>query len=80
LHPQKKRCNNGIDALKLNHRPQTKPAANQVLIKIHVVSLNYRDLLVSQWAYSAAQKNPVIPTSDRAGEVVAVGEGVTREN
>ncbi|MEH2284514.1 MAG: NAD(P)-dependent alcohol dehydrogenase [Nostoc sp.] len=70
--------NAGIDALALVDRPQAKPAAAQVLIQVKAISLNYRDLLVIEGAYGAGQKYPLIPVSDGAGEVVAVGEGVTR--
>ncbi|MBD2411531.1 NAD(P)-dependent alcohol dehydrogenase [Nostoc calcicola FACHB-389] len=70
--------NAGIDALALVDRPEPKPAAGQVLIQVKATSLNYRDLLVAQGAYGAGQKYPLIPMSDGAGEVVAVGEGVTR--
>ncbi|MFN6571727.1 NAD(P)-dependent alcohol dehydrogenase [Dendronalium sp. ChiSLP03b] len=70
--------NTGIDALKLVDRPEPKPAAGQVLIKVRATSLNYRDLLVAEGAYGSGVKYPLIPLSDGAGEVVAVGEGVTR--
>ncbi len=70
--------NAGIDALTLVDRPKPQPAAGQVLIKVKATSLNYRDLLVAEGAYGAGQKYPLIPMSDGAGEVVAVGEGVTR--
>ncbi|MEH1954118.1 zinc-dependent alcohol dehydrogenase family protein [Nostoc sp.] len=70
--------NAGIDALALVDRPEPKPAAGQVLIQIKAISLNYRDLLVIEGAYGAGQQYPLIPASDGAGEVVAVGEGVTR--
>ncbi|MFN6487876.1 MULTISPECIES: NAD(P)-dependent alcohol dehydrogenase [unclassified Nostoc] len=70
--------NAGIDALALVDRPQAKPAAGQVLIQVKATSLNYRDLLVIEGAYGSRQKYPLIPMSDGAGEVVAVGEGVTR--
>jgi NADPH:quinone reductase-like Zn-dependent oxidoreductase len=49
-----------------------------VLIKIHAVSLNYRDLLVVLGKYNPKMTLPRVPCSDGAGEVVAVGEGVTR--
>lgn len=66
----------GIDALTLVERPVPQPGAGQILVRIRAVSLNYRDLLVIQgvWRPSA----PRIPASDGVGEVVAVGEGVTR--
>ncbi|RCJ26985.1 NADPH:quinone oxidoreductase [Nostoc minutum NIES-26] len=70
--------NTGIDALKLVDRPEPKPATGQVLIKVRATSLNYRDLLVAEGAYGSGVKYPLIPLSDGAGEVVAVGEGVTR--
>ncbi len=70
--------NAGIDALALVDRPEPQPAAGQVLIKVKATSLNYRDLLVAEGAYGAGQKYPLIPMSDGAGEVVAVGGGVTR--
>ncbi len=70
--------NAGVDALTLVDRPEPQPAAGQVLIKVKATSLNYRDLLVAEGAYGAGQKYPLIPMSDGAGEVVAVGDGVTQ--
>ncbi|MBE9206550.1 NAD(P)-dependent alcohol dehydrogenase [Nostoc sp. LEGE 06077] len=70
--------NAGIDALKLVDRSQPEPGTGQVLIQVKATSLNYRDLLVAEGNYGSAVKYPLIPMSDGAGEVVAVGEGVTR--
>ncbi|MBG1241069.1 zinc-dependent alcohol dehydrogenase family protein [Nostoc sp. NZL] len=70
--------NAGIDALRLADRTEPKPTAGQVLIQVKATSLNYRDLLVIEGTYGSEQKYPLIPLSDGAGEVVAVGEGVTR--
>lgn len=70
--------NAGIDALTLTDRPEPQPGAGQVLIKIKATALNYRDLLVAEGAYGAGVKYPLVPMSDGAGEVVAIGEGVTR--
>ena len=50
----------------------------QVLIKLRAVSLNYRDLMVVKGLYNPKLPLPMIPFSDGVGEVVAVGEGVTR--
>jgi NADPH:quinone reductase-like Zn-dependent oxidoreductase len=49
-----------------------------VLIKIHAVSLNYRDLLVVKGLYNPRMALPRIPCSDGSGEIVALGEGVSR--
>jgi len=68
----------GIDALTLVEKPEPKPSPSQVMIRMKACSLNYRDLLVVQGTYGRNLKRPLIPMSDGAGEVVEVGEGVTR--
>jgi NADPH:quinone reductase-like Zn-dependent oxidoreductase len=50
---------------------------NQVAVAMKAVSLNYRDLLVSQNTYFASIPDGLVPCSDGAGEVVAVGKDVT---
>ena len=67
----------GIDSLELVERPTRQAGAGEVLIKIHAVSLNYRDLMMVKGSYNPKLKLPRIPCSDGAGEVAAVGEGVT---
>ncbi|HBE33619.1 MAG TPA: hypothetical protein DD990_20460 [Cyanobacteria bacterium UBA11368] len=68
----------GLDSLKLTEREEQEPGAGQVLIKLRAASLNYRDLMVVQGRYNPNQPLPLIPLSDGVGEVVAVGDGVTR--
>ena len=51
-------------------------APGMVLIRVHAVSLNYRDQLMVKGLYNPKMALPRIPSSDGAGEVVAVGEGV----
>lgn len=51
---------------------------HEVLVKMHAVSLNYRDFLVAKGLYSRNLKLPLVPLSDGAGEVIEVGSGVTR--
>ena len=53
-----------------------EPAAGQVLIRVGAASLNYRDLLTLQDPTS--NRDGLIPLSDGAGTVAAVGSGVTR--
>jgi NADPH:quinone reductase-like Zn-dependent oxidoreductase len=49
---------------------------HEVLIRIHAVSLNYRDVAMLNGNYLAAYKDRGIPASDCAAEVVAVGSEV----
>jgi NADPH:quinone reductase-like Zn-dependent oxidoreductase len=66
-----------LDQLVPAERPTPEPGVGEVLVRLHAVSLNYRDLLVVQGKYNPRMQLPRIPLSDGAGEVAAVGEGVT---
>ncbi|MBX7255404.1 MAG: NAD(P)-dependent alcohol dehydrogenase [Candidatus Hydrogenedentes bacterium] len=68
----------GLDNLAVTERPEPDPGPGQVVVKVHAASLNYRDLLTVQGFYNPRQPLPLVPLSDGAGEVVAVGPGVTR--
>jgi len=69
----------GIDSLTLVERPEPTPGPRQVLVRVRASSLNYRDLLTIEAQYArAAPKPDLIPLSDGAGDVVAVGPGVAK--
>src|SRR5262249_20194467 len=68
----------GIESLVKVERDVPKPGTGEILIRVHAVSLNYRDLLILQGRYARALKLPLIPMSDGAGEVADTGAGVTR--
>ncbi|MGA8528845.1 MAG: NAD(P)-dependent alcohol dehydrogenase, partial [Acidobacteriaceae bacterium] len=68
----------GIDRLEQVTLPDPVPQYGQILVRVHAVSLNYRDLMVVLGRYNPKMHLPRIPCSDGAGEVVAIGEGVTR--
>jgi len=59
-------------------RPEPIAAAGHVVVQIHATSLNYRDLMIQRGNYALQAKPGVVPLSDGAGEVVAVGPGVTQ--
>jgi NADPH:quinone reductase-like Zn-dependent oxidoreductase len=69
---------NGPDSLQLNDIAEPKPAPGQVTVRVRAASLNYRDLMVADGRYGAPVSLPLIPLSDGAGEIAALGEGVTR--
>lgn len=68
----------GLAGLRAVERPEPQPAAGEVRIRVRAASLNYRDWMMIQGLYNPKQKLPLIPLSDGAGEVDAVGDGVTR--
>jgi NADPH:quinone reductase-like Zn-dependent oxidoreductase len=67
----------GIDNLEAFEAPIPAPGNNQVVIKVHAASLNYRDLMMVKGFYNPKMALPRIPCSDGAGEIVEVGAGVT---
>ena len=66
-----------LDDLALHEEPTPTPQRGEVLVKIHAVALNYRDIAPALGRYVWASKPGLIPCSDAAGEIVEVGEGVT---
>src|SRR5271170_3060233 len=68
----------GVDHLKQADLPMLQIARGMALIRIHAVSLNYRDLMMVKGLYNPKMALPRIPCSDGAGEIVAIGEGVSR--
>ena len=60
----------------MTEAPILQLKSTEVLIKIHAVSLQYRDLIVAKSQYPMPQKENVVPCSDMAGEIVAVGAEV----
>lgn len=69
----------GPEGLTLNReRAEPVAAGNRIVVRMHAASLNYRDLSVSYGTYPGHLLPAVIPLSDGAGEVVAVGPDVQR--
>jgi NADPH:quinone reductase-like Zn-dependent oxidoreductase len=68
----------GIDGLRCADFPDRELGNGEVRVRVHAVSLNYRDLMVAGGTYLVSVDDPIVPCSDGAGEVLAVGPGVTR--
>jgi NADPH2:quinone reductase len=73
-------CENpvGVEALQWKELPTPQPAAGEVLVEIKAASLNFPDLLIVQNKYQHKPQLPIVPGSEYAGVVAAVGEGVTQ--
>lgn len=67
-----------IDGVRRVERPDPKPGPLEVLVRLRAAALNYRDHAIVTGAYHTHLTKPTIPCSDGAGEVTAVGPGVTR--
>lgn len=66
----------GIENLSVVDMPEPEPGPGEVKVRLRASSLNYRDLVTVEGGYGSKQKQSgLIPLSDGAGEVVAVGEG-----
>ena len=68
----------GLDHLAMAERPMPQPGPGQVLVRMTAATLNYRDLLVVEGTYNPKLRLPMVPVSDGAGTVEAVGEGADR--
>ncbi|NKE57085.1 NAD(P)-dependent alcohol dehydrogenase [Lentzea sp. PSKA42] len=68
----------GIDGLTLRETPAPVPGPGEVLVAVRAVSLSFRELLVLRGTYVLPVKPDLVPVSDGAGEVVALGPGVQR--
>src|SRR5690242_3978141 len=72
LHPEE-----GFAALRMVERHAPTPLGpHDVRVRVRAVSLNYRDLVVARASKNRAK--PIVPASDGAGEVLEVGNEVTR--
>lgn len=67
-----------LDSLTLTRRPEPVPGHGQVLVRVRAAALNHRDLNILRGRYLGPKPPERIPLSDGAGDVIAVGEGVSR--
>jgi NADPH:quinone reductase-like Zn-dependent oxidoreductase len=65
-----------LDDLRVREEADPRPQRGEVLVRVHAVSLNFRDLAMLRGRYPRECRPGLVPTSDAAGEVVEVGEGV----
>lgn len=68
----------GIDNLRQTKRPIPEPQRQEVVIRVKATALNYRDVEIVRGTYHTRFPLPLVPLSDGVGEVVAIGEDVTR--
>jgi NADPH:quinone reductase-like Zn-dependent oxidoreductase len=64
--------------LHLAARRDPRPRRGEILVRLKAASLNYRDLAILVQKYLPSLALPYVPASDACGDVVEVGEEVTR--
>ncbi|MCX4914422.1 NAD(P)-dependent alcohol dehydrogenase [Streptomyces sp. NBC_01281] len=67
-----------VDGIVPREQARPEPGPRDILVRVRAASLNKRDLLILRETYPLKAAPDVIPVSDGAGEVVAVGAEVTR--
>jgi NADPH2:quinone reductase len=67
----------GPEVLKLEEVPALKPAAGQVLVRVHAGGVNPADTYARTGNYAVKPNLPYTPGTDGAGVVEAVGDGVS---
>lgn len=68
----------GIEGLARQELPELTPSPREAVVHVRARALNYRDLLILRRQYPLPGAPDVVPLSDGAGEVVAIGADVTR--
>jgi NADPH:quinone reductase-like Zn-dependent oxidoreductase len=63
----------GIESLTRRTVPIPEPGPSEVRIRVHATSLNYRDILVANRMYPVPAAPDLVPLSDGAGVIDAVG-------
>jgi NADPH2:quinone reductase len=67
----------GPESLELTELPTPEPGKKQVLIRVHAAGVNFPDTLIIRDLYQMKPPRPFAPGGEIAGEVEAVGAGVT---
>jgi len=67
-----------VDGIVLGESPDPQPGTREILVRVRATSLNYRDLMVLKGGGRGPTKQGVVPLSDGAGEVVALGDRTSR--
>src|SRR6478672_6951681 len=66
----------GIDVMKVQEKPDPRPRAGEVLIRVRAAGLNFADILSRQGLYPDSPPKPVVMGYEVSGVIESVGEGV----
>ncbi len=72
-------ANGGPEVLRIEERPDFKPGAGEVLVRVKAAGLNFADILARQGLYPDGPKKPCVMGYEVAGIVERAGTGVDLE-
>ncbi len=67
----------GLDALKLEDIPSPEPGPGEIRVAVHAAGVNFADTLMIKGSYQHKPPLPFTPGMEAAGDVIAVGDGVS---
>ena len=67
-----------VDGIVLRDEPEPRPQPTEIVVRIRAASLNRRDAAILAGTYPLPSKPGIVPVSDGSGEVVAIGDRVSR--
>jgi NADPH:quinone reductase-like Zn-dependent oxidoreductase len=67
-----------VDGIVSREHDEPKPGPTEIVVQVRAASINRRDLMILDKTYPLRARPGVVPLSDGAGQVVAVGSKVTR--
>ena len=68
----------GAERLMMRDEPQPQPKPHEIVVRVRATSLNRRDTMILTGTYPLTPRQGVVPLSDGAGDVIAIGDAVTR--
>ncbi|MES0138013.1 NAD(P)-dependent alcohol dehydrogenase [Mesorhizobium sp. M0016] len=68
----------GTESLAMRDEARTEPKPHEIVVRVRAASLNRRDTMILGGTYPLPPRQGIVPLSDGAGDVVAIGDAATR--
>src|SRR4051794_17119449 len=67
----------GPETLRVEEVAEPSPGAGELLVRVRACAINFPDVLIIEDKYQLKPQRPFAPGGEIAGEIIAVGEGVS---